>query len=189
MITDFINKYPTATITLAQTTFMTLEVEGAHLFRVDFQEKVEAKLKPGKRGELGYSTVHPLLSNYNEDKAAIYINSAPGDPQGLYEDIQAGIASVSHVSRRWKNWQIEIRESEFTIVENQLKQNIIDGSGMLLNSAPPSIAVAVLEACKKHKVATKTFTHPSSYHPHLYSLLSIGACYVIAFGFTVRQLQ
>ncbi|PJJ48809.1 hypothetical protein [Hymenobacter chitinivorans] len=193
MLTDFIDKYSTATITLAQTTFMHLEVEGAHLFRIDFEEKVEAKLKPGRGGVLAHHTTHPLLSHYNDDKTEVYINSAPDDPAGLYEGIQEVIARNP---QEWRDGEASCFKSDFTTIKSDyttgdgtIKEVLIQGRGKLISLAPPSIASAVLAACDKHGVATKAFTHPSSYHPHQYSLLSIGPYYVIAFGFSVRKLQ
>jgi hypothetical protein len=186
MLTDFILKYPTATIAFAQTTFMHLEVEDGR-YRVDFREKVEVRLKPGRGGELSYHTHHPLLLRHNEQTATVYLNSVPDDPGKLCDDIRKGIAGIF---QEWRDSRSEFFGSDLAIADGRFKQNLTQGGGILLDSAPSSIAQVVIAACDRHGVATKAFgsTEPDSNDPPEYSLLFIGSCYVIAKDFTVRQL-
>ncbi|MCR5889252.1 hypothetical protein LRS06_16060 [Hymenobacter sp. J193] len=189
MLLDLIDRYSTATISVAQTTYMILEVEGGKI-RVDFREKAEAILKPGRGGALTYYTHHPLLDHYNEDKTTIYINSPPNDPEALYIELQQAIASSPQkwvdTQSAYANLDFKSLSIDYTIGKGTIKEVLIQGKGMLLSSVPPSIANRVLAACEKHRLATKTFSEPN---PNQYSLLSIGPSYVIAKGFAVHQLQ
>ena len=72
-----------------------------------------------------------------------------------------------------------------------LKQNLADGSGLLLEGAPVVIAQAVSEVCQQHGAATYSLA-PLGPAPapvtEPFSLLFIGTCYVIARGFKVQEL-
>ena len=166
------------TVMVAQTTFAVLTILGRH-YRVDYLEKAEARLRPGVRGLLVSCSEHPLLLNYNSSQVAVYINSKPQDPEGLFVEIR------ERVEAQLQGW----RDPSSIIYPRLLQQNLIDGSGMILQAAPEPIATAVIEACTKHNVltwATESFGGLRGKSP--YHLLLIGDGYVIARDFRFTEV-
>lgn len=167
------------TVMVAQTTFAVLTMPGKQ-FRVDFLEKAEAQLKPGLRGPLiGYSE-HPLLLAYNSPLVSVYINSRPQDPQKLDAEIQRRIETL------FQGW----RSISSIIYPHALRQNLLDGSGILLQAAPVPIARAVIDACIEQNVltwSTPPYGHPQ--HSPAFQLLLVGKGYIIAKGFRFVELS
>ncbi len=152
MLTAFVERHQTAKLVLAQTTYMHLEVEeGA--FKVDFKDKTAFKLKLGTRGLLAHYATHPLLLYYNENRTTLYINSRPESPQALLEDIEEAIDSIF---QGWHDWRCVLWGNRLQSPVELTKQNIAQGSGILLDNAPASVIGAVAAVCEKHGVATKT---------------------------------
>lgn len=167
------------TVMVAQTTFVVLTIPGKR-FRIDFLNKVEAHLKPGMRGAFIKAVEHPLLMQYNDPLVTVYINSRPQELQELFEEIKRRIQVQL---QSWRDW------SSVTLGLKIFRQNLLDGSGMLLQGAPASIAQAVMDACTEYNVST--YTDPTGGAPLTrpkYHLLLIGAGYVIAQDFYFAQL-
>jgi hypothetical protein len=187
MLADFIETYHTATIVSTQTTYLNLAVEkGA--FRVDFIDKAEFRLKAGTQGILAIYSQHPLLLDHNEPRTSLYINSRPNNPQLLFEDIEQAVAQVSEGWRDLSFYLFRWNKAGAIVLA---KNNIEQGSGILLDFAPASIVRAVVAACEKHGAATKFFgsleIDLNSSHKD-FKVLFIGSCYVIARKFLVRAL-
>ncbi|MBH8557449.1 hypothetical protein [Hymenobacter negativus] len=173
------------TVMVAQTTFAVLTILGRH-YRVEYLEKAEARLRPGVRGEFALYSEHPLLLCYNSRSATVYINSKAQDSEALFfrirEQIQAGFQG-------WRDWRCVLFGKEKG-GENLLRKNLADGSGMLLESAPVTIAKAVIAACAEYGASTycigglnEDTPVASSYH-----LLLIGDGYVIARDFRFTEV-
>ena len=174
------------TVAVAQTTFAVLTTPKAR-FRVDFIDKAEAYLKPGMRGNFSSYSEHPLLLSYNSRLAEVYINSRPEDPDGLLVEICKRIEAIF---QGWRDWRCVLSGRKST-GEKQLKQNLLDGSGLLLPGAPIVIAKAVIEACTDYGASTYVLgdignTLPVA-SPSL--LLLIGEGYVIAEDFRAVELS
>ncbi|ALD21320.1 hypothetical protein [Hymenobacter sp. DG25A] len=186
MFTEFIEEHPTGTITRAQTTYLELQTEKGS-FRIEFKEKTEAKLKPGRGGALAYFTHHPLLLIHNEDTATVYIHSKPIDPQALREEIHQ---SISALYQGWRDWRSHFFGWHYEGAESLLVQNLAQGSGMILDRAPASVAKLLLAACEKYGAATSVFgsAEPDPTTPVVFSLFFIGSYYVIAKGFRASAL-
>ena len=167
------------TVMVAQTTFAVLTMPGKQ-FRVDFLDKTEAFLKPGMRGEFRSVAEHPLLLKYNGLLVTVYISSRPHDPPGLSEEIRQRIQAQL---QGWREW------SSVTLGAKVFQQNLLDGSGMLLQAAPASMAYAVIDACTEYGVSTYVdpTERPLADKP-VFHLLLIGAGYVIARDFRFTQL-
>ena len=166
------------TVMVAQTTFAVLTILGQY-YRVDYLEKAEARLRPGMRGELVSYSKHPLLLKYNSSQVSVYINSKPQDPQGLFVEIR------ERVEAHLQGW----RDPSLIIYPQLLQQNLIDGSGMILQAAPEPIANAVIEACTGQNVLTwapESFGGLRGKAP--YHLLLIGEGYVIARDFRFTEV-
>jgi hypothetical protein len=167
------------TVMVAQTTFAVLTIPGKQ-FRVDFSGKVEAQLKPSMRGAFSLVSEHPLLMRYNDPLATIYITSKPQNAQQLLEEIRQRIEVQL---QGWRDW------SSVTLEPKVFQQNLVDGSGMLLQAAPASIAQAVVAACTAHNVST--YADPTGRFPvdkPVFQLLLVGEGYVIARDFRFTQL-
>jgi len=183
MLISLIPEDELVTVAVAQTTFVVLTTPKAR-FRIDFIDKAEAYLKPGMRGNFkSYSEHHPLLLSYNSRSAEVYINSRPQDPEGLFSEIRE---RTNAVFQGWRDWRCILSGGE-----KQLRQNLVDGSGLLMPSAPIVIAQSVIEACTKHNASTyvrgdlkDTSPVTSPFH-----LLLIGAGYVIAKDFPTVELS
>ena len=167
------------TVMVAQTTFAVLTMPGKQ-FRVDYVEKAEAYLKPGMRGPLISCLEHPLLLAYNSPLVSVYINSKPQDPEKLDVEIQ------ERIEVQLQGW----RNASLIIYPRALRQNLLDGSGILLQAAPAPIAQAVIDACTEQNVLTWT-TPPFGYSQDApaFHLLLIGKGYVIAKGFRIIELS
>ncbi|MCI1189487.1 hypothetical protein MON38_18855 [Hymenobacter sp. DH14] len=173
------------TVMVAQTTFAVLTILGRR-YRVDYLEKAEARLKPGVRGEFVICSEHPLLLGYNSRSATVYINSKPQEPEELFfrirEQIQAGFQG-------WRDWRC-VLFGKGKGGENLLRKNLTDGSGMLLESAPVTIAKAVIATCAEHGVSTYIIGGLNEDAPAIpkYHLLLIGDGYVIAQDFRFTEV-
>ncbi|AIZ65330.1 hypothetical protein PK28_16670 (plasmid) [Hymenobacter sp. DG25B] len=185
-MTAFIAQHPTATITRAQTTYLELQTEEGS-YRIKFKEKAEAKLKPGHGGALACFTQHPLLLVHNEETATVYLHSKPKDPQALREEIQQAITALY---QGWRDWRSHFFGWRYAGAEHLLVRNLTEGSGMLLERAPASVAQVVLAACEKYGAATTVFgsAAPDPTVPAVFCLLCLGSSYVIAKGFEVAAM-
>ena len=186
MLTDFIDKYQTGKIVLLQTTYIHLAVEGG-TFKIAFKDKAEYFLKLDKSGQLSYYTDHPLLLNHNESRTTLYINSKPADPEKLLEDIITGIDAIY---QDWRDWRTTLFGNRKEAAAALAQQNLLHGSGILLDYAPASIIKAVIAACEKHDVATRFFGSlecvPSSRGD--FKVFCIGPYYIVARDFQVSAI-
>lgn len=185
MLESLIPNNQVVTVMVAQTTFAVLAMPGAQ-FRVDFLDKAEAHLKPGMRGKFISCSEHPLLLSFNSRSVTVYINSRPQDPENLFADIHR---SIEEIFQGWRDWR-SILNGGKRHGESVLRQNLLDGSGMLLPDAPATVAKAVIEACSKQGATTYFHgdidnTSPVKLPLHL---LLIGTGYVIARDFRFVQL-
>jgi hypothetical protein len=170
------------TVMVAQTTFAVLTMPGKQ-YRVDYLEKAEAHLKPGMRGKFISYSAHPLLLNYNSRLVEVYINSRPQDPEKLLGEIRERIEAAF---QGWRDWRCVLSGGE-----NQLRKNLLDGSGLLLKGAPAIIAQSIINACTEYGALTyvpgdleNTLPVTPSFH-----LLLIGEGYVIAKDFRVVEVS
>jgi hypothetical protein len=167
------------TVMVAQTTFAVLTMPGKQ-FRVDFLEKAEARLKPGMRGKFAIEWEHPLLMKYNDPLVTIYITSRPQNAPKLFEETRQRIEMQL---QGWRHW------SSVTLEPKVFQQNLVEGSGMLLQAAPAPIAQAVVAACTAHNAST--YSDPTGRFPvdkPVLQLLLVGEGYVIAQDFRFTQL-
>lgn len=186
MLTSLIPEDELVTVAVAQTTFAVLTTPKAR-FRIDFIDKAEAYLKPGMRGNFKSYSEHPLLLSYTSRSAEVYINSRPGDPEGLLAEIRKRIEAIF---QGWRDWRC-VLSGRKSAGEKQFKQNLLDGSGLLLPGAPIVVAKAVIEACTDYGASTYILgdigTPLPVASPSL--LLLIGEGYVIAKDFRVVELS
>lgn len=166
------------TVMVAQTSFAVLMLFGKS-FRVDFMDKAEAYLKPGVRGKFTSYLEHPLLLRYNSPIASVYINSRPEDPTTLFSAIQARIEMLL---QGWRNWQ-----SVLAWDIHQFEENLLDGSGILLQDAPIEVAKVVIDACAERGVLTWSTNVINSCSPTC-KLFLVGDHYVIARGFLFTEV-
>lgn len=173
------------TVMVAQTTFAVLTTPGKQ-YRVDYVEKREVHLKPGLRGKFSHYVEHPLLLGYNSRSATVYINSRPQDPEGLLikirEQIQANFQG-------WRDWHC-VLFGKGAFRDNLFRKNLLDGSGMLLEDAPITVAKAIIAACTEHGASTYCLGGPDDtlLSTPKFHLLLIGDGYVIARDFRFVQL-
>jgi hypothetical protein len=186
MLDSLIPNEAMVTVAVAQTTFAVLTTPHAR-FRIDFIDKAEAYLKPGMRGELVSCVEHPLLLSYNSHLGEVYINSRPSDPEGLFAEIHKRIEAVF---QGWRNWRC-VLSGRGNAGENQLRQNLRDGSGLLLPGAPAIVAQAVIEACTEYGASTYVRGDIRNTLPvaSLFQLLLIGKGYILAKGFRITELS
>jgi len=182
MLASLIPENELVTVAVAQTTFTVLTTSKAR-FRIDFIDKAEVYLKPGMRGNFKTYSEHALLLNYNSRSAEVYINSRPQDPEGLFAKIRE---RTNVVFQGWRDWRCILSGGE-----KQLRQNLLDGSGLLLPSAPIVIAQSIIEACSEHNASTyvRGGLEDTSPAAPLFHLLLIGKGYVIAKDFRVVELS
>lgn len=173
------------TVMVAQTTFAVLTMPGQQ-YRVDYVGKEEAYLKPGMRGEFSHCLEHPLLLGYNSRSATVYINSRPQDPEGLFTEIREQIQVSFH---GWRDWRC-VLFGKGAFSENRLRKNLLDGSGMLLEDAPVTIANAVITACADYGASTYCIggIDDTPLANPAFHLLLIGKGYVIAKDFHFTKL-
>jgi hypothetical protein len=187
MLTSLIPEDELVTVAVAQTTFAVLTTPKAR-FRIDFIDKAEAYLKPGMRGNFkSYSEHHPLLLNYNSRLVEVYINSRPQDPEGLFAEIRERIESVF---QSWRDWRC-VLPGRKSAGEKQLKQNLLDGSGLLLPGAPIVVAQSIIEGCTKYGASTYVLGDIGNTLPIAspFYLLLVGEGYVIAKDFRITELS
>jgi hypothetical protein len=188
MLTAFIDRHQIAKIVLLQTTYMYVEVESG-LFKVDYKDKAAYQLKLSAQGSLAHYTSHPLLLPHNEARTTLYLNSRPENPQDLLEDIERGIDAVFSGWYDWRSLFFGAGTYKAPAVA-LARQNIAQGSGILLDYAPASIIRVVIAACEKHGVATKYFgSLDATPSPRgTFSILFVGSCHVIARDFRIHAL-
>jgi hypothetical protein len=180
LLPDFLAHYPSATVTFTQTTYVELATAGG-MYHLDLIDKAEFRLRKGTGGALAHYTTHPLLSNHNELLLTLYINSKPADPKALLEAIEQRIGQLT---QGWREWHTYLLQWEVTCT------NVRKGLGLLLRSAPVSLAREVIAVCEQHGVATRYF-EPTLDLPPLerpFSVLFIGANYVVARDFRICPL-
>ena len=185
MLDSFIDQYREATITRAQTTYLDMVVStGA--FRVQYQDKVEGWVKPGVQGLLVQETDHPLLWDYNDPQETVYLSQPALDPARLVTELQLAVTTVTHGWRLLERYlSLRHKLSAITL----LAQNLADGSGLLLQAAPVTVAEVVRATCHQHGAITYTLPPaPSAPTALPMRVLFIGGCYVIARNFTVHAL-
>ena len=187
MLDAFIEQYATATVTRAQTTYLDLAV-ATGTYRVYYRDKAEVLIRNGATGGLVHGTAHPLLWDYNGPWDTLYVSGAAPDPPALVEALQRTVATASHQWRALDRYLVGSNRANSLAL---LEQNLADGSGLLLEGAPVVIAQAVSVVCQQHGATTYSMAPlgpaPAPVTEH-FSVLFIGACYVIARGFEVQEL-
>lgn len=187
MLSEFIERYHEATIGTTQSTYLDLRVV-AGVFRLYYVDKVEFRLKSGTHGPLAHYSQHPLLVDYQQPYATVYITSQASNPDGLWQDIAQAVARASDNWRSVDSYLLQWRHGadRWAVV----KQNLVDGRGLLVEAAPLAIAEAVVEACTRHGATTSVL---AAQEPRLnpmppFGVLFIGPCYVVARDFKIRPL-
>lgn len=187
MLDAFIEQYATATITRAQTTYLDLAVATGTI-RVHYRDKADFLVRNGANGALEHGTEHPLLWDYNGPWDTLYVSGPASDPAALVEALQSAVAAASHHWRALDRYLFGRNRANSLAL---LEKNLADGSGLLLEGAPVVIAQAVSEVCQQYGAATYSLAPlgpGSSPITEPFSVLFIGACYVIARGFEVQEL-
>lgn len=161
-----------------QTTYLILQIENIN-YKIDFTDKKEFRLRKGDFGKLKYLDKHPLLLDYNEKIADIYINSIADNAEILVNDIKDAIDSIT---LGWRNWKRYLTNKNSISQFDVFLKNIKNGNGKLLE-VPISIIQRVVEVCNKHNVLTKTFAYELRQYNH--KLILINDDYVIAKEFSV----
>lgn len=184
MLESFIEQHQDATIVRTQTTYLDLAVASG-LVRIHHRGKAEFLLKKGARGALAHMTEHPLLWDYNGPRDTVYLSGPALDPPTLVEALRGAVVIAS---RKWRTLDRYLFGGNPDAALALLEQNLADGSGLLLEGAPLPIAQAAVEVCRQH--GTATYNLPPLRPEHIpsvapYSVLFIGACYIVAQGFTV----
>jgi hypothetical protein len=187
MLSDFIERYNEATIVATQSTYLDLQV-AAGVFRLYYVDKVEFRLKKGTHGPLAHYSHHPLLVDYQQPHATVYVTSQASNPDGLWQDIAQAVARASNNWRSANSYLLQWRHGadRWAVA----KQNLVDGRGLLVEAAPLAIAEAVVEACTRHGATTSLLAAPE---PRLgpvppFGVLFIGSCYVVARSFQIQSL-
>ncbi|MCH5716900.1 hypothetical protein [Niabella hibiscisoli] len=164
-----------------QTTFLTLKVDG-RLFRLDFIDKKEFKLKKGILGQLRIYETRPLLIDYNENIVTAYINSKPEH----FDDFVADFANaINEITKGWRSWANYVTDRKINSTLNNFLNNVKRGIGKLME-APFSITQIAIKVCDKHNVATKMFGNELKRENFKLMLIG-GDNYVIAKEFRIRQ--
>jgi len=164
-----------------QSTFLILKHEHK-IYRFDLIDKKEFSLKKGTSGQLSYFHEHPLLIDHNENVIMTYINSKPIFLESFVEDIKSAIDKICH---GWRDWTNYVTDKRINFSYETFIENVNSGSGRLLE-APYSITQDVIDVCKKHNVATKTFNNELQKYD--YKLVTIGNNFVIAKEFRFSDL-
>lgn len=185
MLDSFIDYYREATITRAQTTYLDVVV-ATEVFRVQYHDKVEGWVKPGTQGQLAQATDHPLLWDYNGPRETVYLSQPARDPPRLVTELQHAVTTGTHGWRSLERY-LFLRHKLNALA--LLAQNLADGSGLLLQGAPVTVAEMVRATCHQHGATTYTLP-PILGAPIALPrrVLLIGRCYVIARDFTVHAL-
>ena len=189
MLDSLIEQHREATIVRTQTTYLDLAVSSGTV-RLHYWDKVEFSLKNGIRGVLGHVTEHPLLWNYNGPCDTVYLSGPAPDPPAL---IEALYQAVDIASDHWRTLNCYLLGFSRAGALAQLERNLTDGSGLLVQGAPVPLVKAVVAVCQQHGTPTYTLslTMPRSEPAPVaapFSVLFIGACYVIARDFRVQEL-
>jgi hypothetical protein len=163
-----------------QATFMTIKAGGQSI-RIDFNDKRQFKLSKGTAGQIKYFEVHPLLLDYNEKFATIYINSKANDVEKVTNDIKDAIDSVT---LGFRNWVTYVTDKRINFTLDTFLDNLKEGRGKLLE-APMSITNEVEAVCAKYGIATKYFE--VNIEPFSYKLITIDINYVIAKEFKISS--
>ncbi len=181
MLDDLFRHDRIATIKLAQTTFSHIQLEG-ELFKLTYQHKAEAYIKPGTQGLLSLHQHHPMLLSYNEPKVTIYVGSKVEAPREVAQEIEE---AASLVFQGWRDWRINLFGNNKPAAELLFQDNLRTGYGTLMGGAPVSVARAVLAVCDRYGVRTTVFgdINAEPVEPPIYKILTIGPCYVIAKNF------
>ncbi|MFD1875512.1 hypothetical protein [Hymenobacter bucti] len=150
MLDSFIDRYSEATITRVQTTYLEVAVSTG-VFRIQYRDKVEFVAKPSAQGRLAQMRDHPLLWDYNGPCDTVYLSNAALDPPHLLAELQRMVATVTQGWRSLERYLfLRPKASAVTL----LTQNLANGSGLLLQSAPIAIVEVVRTACQQHGVTT-----------------------------------
>jgi len=187
MLTSLISEDELVTVAVSQTTFAVLTTPKAR-FRIDFIDKAEAYLKPGMRGSFKSYSEHPLLLSYNSRSATVYISSRPQDPEGLLDKIKE---QIEVGFQGWRDWHRVLFGKGAFGGDYMLCKNLLDGSGMLLEDVPVTIAEAVIAACAEHGASAYCIGGISNVSPipPEFQLFLVDKGYVIAKDFRITELS
>ncbi|WP_303312182.1 hypothetical protein [Hymenobacter sp. BT730] len=182
LLPDLLAICPSAAITFTQATYIEVATSIGR-YRIDFISKAEFRLRKGTEGAFVYFVEHPLLLDHNEPKVTLHLGSKPSNPEALIEAIEQCIAQVSHGWRTWRSYTFQHREAPRTSIRH--------GQGILLQSAPLSLARKVISICHQQGVTLRYFEPEEVLTPveKPYSVLFLGVDYVIARGFRVQLLE
>ena len=161
-----------------QTTYLLIQAPQKQI-KVNLIGKEEFHLSKQTSGNFQVLDNSPLLLDYNEPMAEMYINSKPQDPDLLMFKIKSIIETITEGRRNWLRY-ITIKNINFGL-EN-FQKNVRSGSGFLLN-APLSIARGIELMCSEIGVKTKSFISTLEIVPK--KILTIGPNYVIAKEFRI----
>ncbi len=177
-IPDIHNK--TAQVYNYQTTFLTLKFD-TQLFRFDFIDKKEFKLKKGTIGQFRYFEKHPLLIDYNETIVQIYINSKPTHFDNFIMDFKN---AINETTKGWRDWTNYVQNKNINFTVDSFLNNVRTGTGKLFE-APISITQKAIAVCERYNVSTKTFE--SELIQDNFKVIFIADDYVIAKEFRLRN--
>ncbi len=161
--------------------FLTLKID-EKLYKINFIDKQEFKLKKGNWGHFQMYEKHPLLLNFNENILITYLNSKPADSQSFVKDLEN---TINAATGGYRSWKIYFEDILTNFKEETFQANVKSGFGKLFE-APFSITQKALEVCTKHSI--KTITFGGDLKQENYKLICIDNNYVIAKEFELHLL-
>lgn len=162
-------------VTRRQTSYCELVTDVGATYRIHYKGKEELALSPGRYPGVELRGDHPLLVDYEEARARVYIADAAGEPFVVATEIEQAIM------HRFAGWRRPERYENESFCASELLEV---GHGLLLRG-PVSMCAAATKVLVAHGIRSTTMSGLAPRWPR--SVLLLGRSYVIASAFVFER--
>lgn len=162
------------TITVRQTTFIEVVLDRGGKYRIHFEDKKEFALTPGAYAAITLEAAHPLLVDYLQPWASLYISAIASDVEAVAKNMESAVAGFSDGWRSLNGY-----------ANGSARELLGGGHGLLLHGPVPAceLAAQILERhVPRH---TMLQGHAALAPDHV--VLVLGRSYVVAGAFSFER--
>lgn len=162
------------TIGLRQTTFVEVVADRGGMYRIHFEDKQEFALAPGTYPRVVLEATHPLLLDYIQPWASLYISASSSKTEAVARSMEAAVSGLCEGWRSLDNYA------------NGPAREILRGGQGLLLRGPMSVCEVVVDILERHAVR-HSMLHAHAARTQGRVVLVLGHSYVIAGGFSFER--
>ena len=177
-IPDSLALAPLIRIVTRQTTYWDVATDRPEAgYRIHFHGKLEFAFTETCASPIAIHAEHPLLLEYSEPNASIYISTKSSDPDATVSQLS------SLAEHRFRGWRSLARYLNQCMPAEEI---LSKGHGLLL-SGPRGFAEAAAQLLASHSVNCRVLSGPL--RPSNCSVLELGRNYVVAKSFRFESTQ